>query len=145
MNKFKKYKCVTLEVSGTRQSLSWFNKTHLIKYINDTIIPYTQNRSSLLIIDNATYHRDNEIKQLCTNNHIELMYIPDRCTDSCQPLDMGIFGPVKMQCNAEFKKHAAGVVESHRKLSMKYEAFVKAWRHLSKQSIVDSSYKAGLR
>ena len=98
-----------------------------------------------MIIDNATYHRDNEIKQLCSDNHIELMYIPDRCTDSCQPLDVGMFGPVKMQCNAEFKKHAAGVVESHRKLSIKYEAFVKAWRHLSKQSIIDSWYKAGLR
>ena len=82
-----------------------------------------------MIIDHATYHRHNEIKQLCSNNHI----------------DVGMFGSVKMQCNAEFKKHAADVVESHRKLTMKYEAFVKAWKHLSKQSIVDSWYKAGLR
>ena len=132
-------------MSGTRQSLAWFNKTHLIKYINDTIILYTQNQPSLLIIENAAYHRDNEIKQLCSNNHIELMYIPDRCTDSCQLLDVGIFGPIKMQCNASFKKHAAGVVESHRKLSMQYEAFVKAWKHLGKQSIIDSWYKTGLR
>ena len=126
-----------LGLSGTSQSLAGFNKTHLIKYIKDTIIPYTQNQPSLLIIDCATYHRDNENKQLCSNNHIELLYIPDRCTDSCQPLDVGIFGPVKMQCNAEFKKHAAGVVESHRKLSIKYEAFVRAWNHLrSKQLLV---------
>ena len=42
LNKFKKYKYVTLELSGTSQSLAWFNKTHLIKYINDTIKPYTK-------------------------------------------------------------------------------------------------------
>ena len=67
------------------------------------------------------------------------MYIPDRCAESCQPLDVGILGPVKMQCNAGFKNHAGDVVESHRKLSIKYEAFVKAWRHLSKQTVVGAS------
>ena len=45
-----------------------------------------------MIIDNATYYRDSEIKQLCINNNIELLCIPDRCTESCQPLDIGIFG-----------------------------------------------------
>ena len=60
LNKFKKYKCVTLELSGARQSLAWFNKTHLIKYINDTSIPHTHKQPSLL----STYHRGNEIKQL---------------------------------------------------------------------------------
>ena len=69
---------------------------------------------------------------------IKLPYIPDQCTDSCQPLDVGIFGPVKMQCNASFKKHASGVVESHCKLSIKYEAFVKAWKHLSKHTIISA-------
>ena len=113
-------------------------------YIRDVIIPYTQKQPSLLIIDYATYHRDNEIKQLCSNNNIGLMIIWDRCTDSCLPLDVGIFGPIKMQCNADFKNHASGVVESHRKLTMKYEAFEKAWRHLSKQTVGGAWRKSGL-
>ena len=56
LNKFKKYKSVTFELSGIRrQSSAWFNKTHLIKYINDTLLPYTQKQPSLLIIDTVTY------------------------------------------------------------------------------------------
>ena len=86
-----------------------------------------------------------DIMQLYSNNNIKLQYIPDRCTDSGQQMDVGTFGPVKIQVYTEFKEHAAGVVESHRKLIVKYEEFIKGWRHLSKQSVIDSWYKAGLR
>ena len=68
----------------------------LIIYITDVIILYTPKQPSLLIINKATYHRDCEIKQLCSNNNVELMYIPDRCTESCQPLDVDIF--VQSRC-----------------------------------------------
>ena len=37
---------------------------------------------------------------------------------------------VKMQAYADFKKYASVVVELHRKLSIKYEEFAKAWRQL---------------
>ena len=89
----------------------------------------------------TTYHRDHETIQLCSNNNIELQYIHDTCLDSCPPPDVGMFGPIRMQCNAEFKQHASvGGGESHRKLSIKHEAFVKAWKHLPKQTWAVSRY-----
>ena len=47
INKFKKYKNVILELSGTRQSLALAqDRISGIRYIEDAIIPYTENNKS---------------------------------------------------------------------------------------------------
>lgn len=83
LKKFKKYKSVILELSGTSQSLAWFKVNHLIRYINTVIKPYTYKRKSLLIMDQATWHKDEQIEQPCNKNKIDLMYVPERCTEVC--------------------------------------------------------------
>ncbi len=144
LNKFKKYQNVILELSGTSQSLAWFKVNHLITYIKSVIIPYTNKHKSLLIIDNATWHRDDEIHKLCRRHQIELMYVPDRCTGSCQPLDVNVLGPVKQRTHNIFRRKQRSSMPSHFRLALKYECFVTAWNGTKRSTIIGAWRKSGL-
>ena len=132
-----------LELSGTNQSICWLRTKHMLTYINDVIIPYTQNQPCLLILDTSTWHHDQSIIYLCGSNHIELLYVLDRCTGSCQPLDVGVLGPVKSSTNSSFYNKAKHIVQAHRRLSLKYECFVKAWEHVSRATVIAAWHKSG--
>lgn len=50
------------------------------------------------------WHRDEAIKEAARNNNIE-QFVPDRCAESCQPIDIQ---SSKDACNANFKKQDVG-------------------------------------
>ena len=50
---------------------------------------------SLLMIDKATTHENEELKRACFNNNVTISYIPKRLTSILQLLDVSINKPFK--------------------------------------------------
>lgn len=48
-----------------------------------------------LVLDVYAAHRRQEVKDLAATLNIQLIFVPPSCTDELQPLDIGIFGPLK--------------------------------------------------
>jgi hypothetical protein len=55
-----------------------------------------------LLWDVFSAHRDTEVKDLAAELDIQLIFIPAGQTDTFQPLDVGIFGPMKQRAREEF-------------------------------------------
>ena len=57
-----------------------------------------------LACDSFAAHHDSIAQMEAEKLNIELIRIPEGCTDECQPLDRRIFGNMKSQATAHFNK-----------------------------------------
>ena len=64
------------------------------------------------------------------------MYVPDRCTGSCQPLDVNVLRPVKQRTHNIFRRKQRSSMPSHFRLALKYECFVTAWNGTKRSTII---------
>jgi hypothetical protein len=60
----------------------------------------------VLIGDNLASHISAKVIQCCRENNIEFVCLPPNATDKMQPLDVGIFGPMKSAWRAQLSKYA---------------------------------------
>jgi hypothetical protein len=58
----------------------------------------------LLVLDNFRGHLDWEAFELLHNNHVQLIGLPPKTSDLTQPLDLSVFGPLKIAYRKEFDK-----------------------------------------
>ena len=66
-----------------------------MNYVYQYIVPITNDQPSLLLVDRAN-HQNNAIENHYMIMHnIKVLYVPARCTEWTQPLDVGVFGSVK--------------------------------------------------
>jgi hypothetical protein len=52
----------------------------------------------LLVCDNLSSHISVEVIELCEKNNIAYVFLPLNAMDKMQPLDVGVFGPMKHAC-----------------------------------------------
>ncbi|XP_043461954.1 tigger transposable element-derived protein 1-like [Leptopilina heterotoma] len=66
-------------------------------------------KRTLLILDNHESHMTIEALEFCKQNNIDLLTLPPHTSHKLQPLDRGVFGPLKSyyanQCNAWMFNH----------------------------------------
>ena len=72
----------------------WMNEKLMLTVL-EYISIYTMNRRCTLIVDHYGSHLTNDVKKLCEEKNIHLVIVPKQQTGSLQPLDVGIFGPLK--------------------------------------------------
>ncbi len=60
----------------------------------------------LLICDNLSSHVSLEVITLCRENDIEYVCLPPNSTDKMQPLDVGIFGPMKHHWRQQLRAYS---------------------------------------
>ena len=54
-----------------------------------------EGHESVLIIDSCSVHKKREVTLLGTKYNIIIVYVPPGMTPKLQPLDVGVFGPLK--------------------------------------------------
>jgi hypothetical protein len=60
----------------------------------------------MLVCDNLSSHISLEVISLCRENNIEYVCLPPNSTDKMQPLDVGIFGPMKHHWRKQLKAYS---------------------------------------
>jgi hypothetical protein len=77
----------------------WTNKFLGFKWLTEVFEPETRpdspNRRRTLILDGHSSHTQSKFAQFCLDHNITLLLLPPHCTHELQPLDIGLFRPVK--------------------------------------------------
>ena len=77
----------------------WFDADLFKKWMQSVLIPFVktlpQDEPKVLIGDNLSSHISLELVQLCEANQIRMVFLPPNSTHLLQPLDVGLFAPLK--------------------------------------------------
>lgn len=78
-------------------SSGWMTKETFLKYLEhfEKHARPSENHPVLLIMDNHASHTSLESINYCREHHIVLLGIPPHTSGRLQPLDVGVFGPLK--------------------------------------------------
>jgi hypothetical protein len=60
----------------------------------------------LLLCDNLASHISVEVIDLCRESNVEFVCLPPNSTDKLQPLDVGVFAPMKRKWREQLQKYA---------------------------------------
>ena len=85
---------------GTKYSVSkngWFGSFHFEQFFFEIALPYLKRKKGkkMLIGDNLSSHISPAVIKACLEHGIQFVCLPPHSTDKLQPLDVGVFGPVK--------------------------------------------------
>ena len=76
----------------------------MVKIINKIIVPYLNGRAGALVLDTVKSHNREAVKTALAKHNIESLWVPVRCTGTLQPLDVGVFVPMKSHIRSIWKK-----------------------------------------
>lgn len=86
------------ESDGVAYESGWITKENFVKYLNH-FVKYVHPSESfpvLLIIDNHGSHVSLEAINFCRDHHITMLGIPPHTSGHLQPLDVGVYAPLKV-------------------------------------------------
>lgn len=85
----------------------WFDNYIFVDWMKKVLIPYCRRLpgKKLLLVDNLASHNSVEVVDLCKEHGIEFVCLPPNSTDKMQPLDVGIFGPMKSSWRKQLRKY----------------------------------------
>jgi hypothetical protein len=86
----------------------WFDMCVFEDWFGKIFLPHVRRLpgKKVLIGDGLASHISLEVIKQCGENNIEFICLPPNSTDKMQPLDVGIFGPMKHAWRAQLKKYA---------------------------------------
>ena len=70
------------------QKKGWMDSELMVWWLRGIVLPYTQKRKALLVIDSFSSHVTEEFIDEAKANNIDVAIIPGGCTSKIQPLDM---------------------------------------------------------
>lgn len=77
----------------------WTSNSHGFEWLQTVFEPESRQKSKdkprLLIADGHASHITANMIALCMENNIDLLILPPHCSHLLQPLDVGVFGPMK--------------------------------------------------
>jgi hypothetical protein len=78
-------------------SSGWFDSCLFEQWFFKLLLPILKRRvgRKLLIGDNLASHLSPAVIEACRRNNIQFVCLPPNSTDKLQPLDVGVFGPLK--------------------------------------------------
>lgn len=103
-----------------------------VQYLENVILPYTNDQPSVLIADAYKAHFTSEVKLFCKNHHISLVLVPDRATSVLQPLDVTVFGLAKLNI---YRDVARTLFEVDRDEHSRWQATAECVRALDRVSV----------
>jgi hypothetical protein len=78
-------------------SSGWFDSCLFEQWFFELLLPILKRKvgRKLLIGDNLASHLSPAVIEACRKNDIQFVCLPPNSTDKLQPLDVGVFGPLK--------------------------------------------------
>ena len=105
---------LNLKATFVAQNSAWVTSSTFKNYLQEVIFPYCKGNLFVLVLDNLSCHTREEIKSLVKCNGGSISYLPPYSTSICQPLDVGVFGPLKQimsRLNMEDRCHYKALSE----------------------------------
>jgi hypothetical protein len=92
----------------------WTSNSHGFEWLRKVFEPESRkksgNRPRLLIMDGHSSHITGDLIALCMDNDIDLLILPPHCSHLLQPLDVGVYGPLKRYHAQEIDRYTrAGI------------------------------------
>lgn len=80
-----------------RTKSGWFDEMYFSDWFDTIVIPWAQelNGHKVVVGDNLSSHFSSDIIQKCLDNDIRFVCLPANTTHLTQPLDVGVYGPMK--------------------------------------------------
>ncbi|CUS07662.1 unnamed protein product [Tuber aestivum] len=124
---------------------SFNNKAHGFEWLARIFIPYTRGNTSrqpwrVLLLDGHESHFSPEMCDLAYYNRVLLLFFLGKATHLLQPLDIGIFGPLKQSFRALIEADAA-----EGELHVDWSDFYKTYEKARKETITEHLCHAGFR
>ena len=97
-------------IIGKFAPTSWMTSSIMVEIINDIIKPYLLRGvvqhpgARALILDNVGVHTTDEVAKAAAKINLELIWVPEGLTGTRQPIDVGMFGPMKAFIRADWRK-----------------------------------------
>ena len=106
------------EVSGSRYGVSdkgWVDQRLFYSWLKDHfLMNAVSHRPLLLLLDGHSSHFEPQSIEFARQNHIVIFCLPPHTTHECQPLDVGLFGPLKkywqQECHKFYQNHLNVVI-----------------------------------
>jgi hypothetical protein len=91
----------------TSTSSGWFDTYTFCDWFRRIFLPHVRRQpgKKLLLCDNLACHLSTEVIDLCRKEDVEFVCLPANSTDKLQPLDVGIFGPMKTAWRKQLQKY----------------------------------------
>lgn len=85
------------ECIGVGNKSGWMTQTEFLKFMDNFIhhVKPSEEDPVLLLMDNHNSHVNVEVVDKAKRNHVVLLLFPPHCSYNLQPLDVGVYGPLK--------------------------------------------------
>ena len=126
------------EIIGAFSSNGWMNSKLMVKFLEDSILQYTQGRPCALSLDDFRAHWSEEVTEFAAANNIELVHISAGITGEYQSLDVRVNGILKSIQNG--MQRLERVENSDRKFNLEdaVRYFRSGWAQIDKEVIISS-------
>ena len=105
-----KFRCPE-DVHVVVQKKGWMDSELMICWFKGIILPYTEGRKSILVIDSFSAHISDEFLDMAKANNVDVVIIPGGCTSKIQPLDVCLNKPFKSVLRNEWLNYIESLVE----------------------------------
>ena len=97
----------------------WTSNSHGFEWLQKVFEPESRKKSGnqprLLIMDGHSSHITGDLIALCIQNDIDILILPPHCSHLLQPLDVGVYGPIKRYHAQEVDRYTrAGITRIQR-------------------------------
>ena len=123
----------------------WTSNDYALEWLRRIFIPETKpqdpQQRRLLILDGRGSHATEDFMWECFNYHIQLLYLPAHTSHILQPLDLAIFGPLKLA----YRKHAGRLYMQPDISGFGKSGFLLCFAKARNEGITSQNIKAGWR
>jgi DDE superfamily endonuclease/Tc5 transposase DNA-binding domain/helix-turn-helix, Psq domain len=122
----------------------WTSNSHGFEWLRTVFEPESKkvsgDRPRLLIMDGHSSHITGDLIALCIEKDIDLLILPPHCSHLLQPLDVGVYGPMKRYHALEVDRYSrVGVKRIQR------AEWVELFQRIRAKALIPSNIKAGWR
>jgi hypothetical protein len=128
----------------TTSNSGWTSDSHALEWVQGTFEPQTRPSESqrrLLIMDGHGSHITARFISFCMDNAIDLLILPPHCSRVLQPLDVGVFSPLKRALAVE--TDAVSRLDSGRLKCVEWtEMYIRARQRAMTKTNIKSGWRA---
>jgi hypothetical protein len=121
----------------THQENGWTNRIVASRYL-DWLSDLAKGQRLCLLWDCFSGHRDDLVKSRAEGKHITLEFIPADLTDEWQPLDLRIFGRLKMRARALFDDELIRDDSVGLAVARTIQLLLRAWESITQEEILEA-------
>ena len=125
-----------------KKSASCWSNSEIMDSINHVIAPATNNRPSVLMLDEFAGHKTEDVKAAAAAHNIHIIWIPPRATPTRQPLDIVTFGALKSHAVQLWRDERERDPLAKISKEIAVEHLLSSWSYLQPDSITSGFLRA---